>query len=174
MPVLKYRNLYILHKPAVYHEVCKVFTDAKLTNQIHDFVMLEVNGGAPFPIDPNIAVKELKIKKLIDKWLDSTTDRIKIELGMWESAPCPIYTGNITKEVLEKAEKELYNIIVEDYRWGKDEVERLLKGIGDTNEIEDFKDAVCEEEEKLVMEYGGIYYEDMSDEEYEKITGQSL
>lgn len=169
MPTLKYRNLYISHKPDVYHEICEVFTDAKLTNKIHDFVMLDVNGGTPFPIDPNIAVKELKIKKLIDKWLDSKTDVIKIELGAWESAPCPIYTDNITKDDLEKAERELYDIMCHYYRWNSDDVNRLLKGIGDSREIEEFKDAVCKEEETLVMNYGGVYYEDMSEEEYNAI-----
>lgn len=174
MPTLKYRNLYILHKPDVYHEICEVFTDAKLTNKIHDFVMLDVNGGTPFPIDYDISVKELKIKKLIDKWLEKTTDIIKIELDAWESAPCPIYTGNITKEDLEKAERELYDIMCHYYRWNKEDVNRLLKGIGETDEINDFKDAVCKEEEVLIMNYGGVYYEDMSEEEYEKIAGQSL
>jgi len=170
MPLLNYRDLYISHESDAYHEICKVFTDAELTNEIHEIVLLDIHGGCPYPVSDI----DKAIKQKIDKWLDSTTDRIKIELGTWESAPCPIYTGNITKEVLEKAEKELYDIMVVDYRWGKEDVNRLLKGIGETDEIEDFKDAVFEEEEKLVMEYGGIYYEDMSDEEYEKITGQSL
>ena len=59
------------------------------------------------------------------------------------------------------------------YRWNKEDVNRLLKGIGETDEIEDFKDAVYSEEELLIMNYGGIYYEDMTDEEYEKIMQES-
>lgn len=164
MGTLKYRNLYISHESDVYHEICKVYTDAELTNEIYDFVMLDVNGGCPYPVDIDGA-----IKKRIDKWLDSKTDIIKIDLDAWESASCPIYTGNITKDDLEKAERELYDIMCHYYRWNSDDVNRLLKGIGDSSEIDDFKDAVCAEEETLVMNYGGVYYEDMPDDEYAAI-----
>lgn len=164
MPTLNYRGCYIHHTPDFYHEICKVYSDKELTNEIYDFVMLDVHGGCPYPVNINNA-----IMSRIDKWLDSKTDVIKIELGAWESAPCPIYTDNITKEDLEKAERELYDIMCHYYRWNSDDVNRLLKGIGDSDEIEDFKDAVCKEEEILIMNYGGVYYEDMSDEEYCKV-----
>lgn len=164
MPTLNYRGCYIHHTPDFYHEICKVYSDKELTNEIYDFVMLDVHGGCPYPVNINNA-----IMSRIDKWLDSKTDVIKIELGAWESAPCPIYTDNITKEDLEKAERELYDIMCHYYRWNSDDVNRLLKGVGDSNEIEEFKDAVCKEEEILIMNYGGVYYEDMSDEEYCKV-----
>lgn len=161
MPTLNYRGCYIHHTPDFHHEICKVYSDKELTNEIYDFVMLDVHGGCPYPVDIDKA-----IMSRIDKWLEKTTDRIEIELGMWESAPCPIYTGKITKDDLDKAERELYYIMCQYYRWNEEGVNRLLKGIGETDEINDFKDAVCEEEEKLVMHYGGVYYEDMTDEEY--------
>ena len=164
MPTLNYRGCYIHHTPDFYHEICKVYSDKELTNEIYDFVMLDVHGGCPYPVNIDKA-----IMNRIDKWLDSKTDVIKIELGAWENAPCPIYTDNITKEDLEKAERELYNIMCHYYRWNSDDVNRLLKGIGETDEIEDFKDAVCKEEELLIMNYGGVYYEDMSEEEYNSI-----
>jgi hypothetical protein len=147
-----------------------VYSDKELTNEIYDFVLLDVHSGSPYP---ETELKQSNIDKAImggiDKWLAKTTDRIEIEVGMWESAPCPIYTGNITRENLEKAEQELYGIMCHYYRWNKEDVNRLLKGIGDANEIEDFKDAVCKEEEVLIMNYGGVYYEDMSEEEYNSI-----
>lgn len=161
MPTLNYRGCYIHHTPDFYHEICKVYSDKELANEIHDFVMLDVHGNCPYPVDI-----EKAIMRRIDEWLEKTTDKIEIEVGMWESAPCPIYTGNITREDLEKAERELYDIMCHYYRWNREDVNRLLKGIGDANEIEDFKDAVCKEEEVLIMNYGGVYYEDMSDEEY--------
>ena len=166
MSILNYRDLYISHERNAYNEICKVFTDAELTNEIHEIVLLDVHGGCPY----SVSVIEKAIKREIDKWLDSTTDRIEIELDVWESALFPIYTGNITKENLEKAERELYHLMCHFHRWDKDDVDRLLKGIGPTDEIEDFKDAVFEVEERLVIEYGGVYYEDMSDEEYSKVT----
>ena len=161
MPTLIYRGCYIHHTPDFYHEICKVYSDKELTNEIYDFVMLNVHGGCPYPVNIDKA-----IMRRIDEWLEKTTDIIKIELDAWESAPCPIYTGNITKDDLEKAERELYDVMCHYYRWNKEDVNRLLKGIGETDEIEDFKDAVSKEEEVLIMNYGGVYYEDMSDEEY--------
>ena len=167
MPTLNYRGCYIHHTPDFYHEICKVYSDKELTNEIYDFVMLDVHGGCPYPVDIDNA-----IKRRIDEWLEKTTDIIKIELNAWESAPCPIYTGNITKDDLEKAERELYDVMCHYYRWNKEDVNRLLKGIGETDEINDFKEAVCKEEEVLIMNYGGVYYEDMTDEEYCEVIEQ--
>ena len=161
MPTLNYRGCYIHHTPDFYHEICKVYSDKELTNEIYAFAMLDVHGGCPYPVNIDKA-----IMSRIDKWLEKTTDIIKIELDEWESAPCPIYTGNITKEDLEKAERELFDVMCHYYRWNKEDVNRLLKGVGETDEINDFKDAVSKEEEVLIMNYGGVYYEDMSDEEY--------
>ena len=168
MPTLNYRGCYIHHTPDFFHEICKVYSDKELTNEIYDFVMLDVHGGCPYFVNIDKA-----IMSRIDKWLDKTTDVIKIELDAWESAPCPIYTDNITKEDLEKAERELYDVMCHYYRWNKEDVNRLLKGIGEDDEINEFKDAVSKEEELLIMNYGGIYYEDMTDEEYEKIMQEN-
>lgn len=167
MPTLNYRGCYIHHTPDLFHEICKVYSDKELTNEIYDFVMFDVHGGCPYSVDIDKA-----IKSRIDKWLEKTTDIIKIELDAWESAPCPIYTGNITKDDLEKAERELYDVMCHYYRWNKEDVNRLLKGIGETDEINDFKEAVCKEEEVLIMNYGGVYYEDMTDEEYCEVIEQ--
>ena len=164
MPTLNYRGCYIHHTPDFFHEICKVYSDKELTNEIYDFVMLDVHGDCPYPVNIDNA-----IMNRIDKWLEKTTDVIKIKLDAWESAPCPIYTGNITKDDLEKAERELYDIMCHYYRWDKEDVNRLLKGIGETDEINDFKDAVSKEEEVLIMNYGGVYYEDMTEEEYANV-----
>lgn len=103
--------------------------------------------------------------------------KIEIELGMWESTPAPIYTGKITDEKLEWAEHELYEIAVAITR-NKQVVDDFLneKGelVDDQYKREKFLERLCEEEEKLVIEIGGIYYEDMTDEEYDAISGQSL
>lgn len=102
-------------------------------------------------------------------------DKIEIEIGMWESAACPIYTGKITDEKLEWAEHELYKRAVAITR-NKQMVDDLLNGKGELVEDQHkrgkFIERLCEEEENLVMEIGGIYYEDMTDEEYEAILAQ--
>lgn len=91
-------------------------------------------------------------------------DRIEIELGMWESAPCPIYTKNVDTD---EVEKRLYASAVRSY--GKELVEDYVtnpayREDGWTTEWEHFQEWLCAEEEALVMECGGIYYEDMETE----------
>lgn len=95
-------------------------------------------------------------------------DKIEIELGMWESAPCPICTDNVD---LDKAEKMLYQSAVTE--WGEKDTKRLLKQDGNgedwTSKWERFMAWLCAEEEVIVCECGGIYYEDMTDEEYNAV-----
>ena len=94
-------------------------------------------------------------------------DKIEIELGMCESAPAPICTDNVD---LDKAEKRLYQSAVTE--WGEEDTKRLLAQDGNENwtrEWEKFMEWLCAEEEAIVVECGGIYYEDMSDEEYQKV-----
>ena len=96
-------------------------------------------------------------------------DRIEIELGMWEDAPCPIYTENVD---LKRAEKLLYQSAVTE--WGEKEVERLLtqdKPDEYSRKWERFQEWLCAEEEAIVIECGGKYIEDMTDEEYNAICG---
>jgi very-short-patch-repair endonuclease len=103
-------------------------------------------------------------------------EKIEIELGMWEMAPCAIYTGNIKDEDLEWAEKELYQIAITAHAYTKQMVDDYLNGKGilvdDQYERDRYLDFICEEEEKLVIEIGGIYYEDMTDEEYNEIVNK--
>ena len=89
-------------------------------------------------------------------------DRIKINLADWENAACPIYTKNVN---LEKAERELYLVMTYIHGYSDSDIERLL---ADTSNDE-FHDTLCREEEISVMENGGKYYEDMSDEEYKAV-----
>jgi hypothetical protein len=88
-------------------------------------------------------------------------EKIEIELGMWESAPCPIYTANVD---LEKAEKLLYQSALT--YCSKDQLEDYLtndsyRGDGWTSDWEKFQEWLCAEEEAIIMDCGGIYYEDM-------------
>lgn len=88
-------------------------------------------------------------------------ERIEIELGMWESAPCPIYTANVD---LEKAERLLYQSALT--YCSKDQLEDYLtndsyRGDGWTSEWDNFQAWLCAEEEAIIMDCGGIYYEDM-------------
>lgn len=86
-------------------------------------------------------------------------DRIEIELGMWEEAPCPIYTQNVD---VDKAEKMLYASMVQ--RYGESEVNELLNASDEmwqTRKYDRFMEQLCAEEESIIIECGGIYYEDL-------------
>lgn len=88
-------------------------------------------------------------------------EKIEIELGAWESAPCPICTTNVD---LDKAERLLYLSALSIY--SKDQLEDYLtnndyRGSGWTREWEKFQEWLCAEEEAIIIECGGVYYEDM-------------
>ena len=95
--------------------------------------------------------------------------KIKIDLDAWENAPCPIYTKNVD---LAFAEMALFNAM--RMIWGYDipSIKNFSKGIGEQRDIDLFNERLCQEEEECILEWGGVYYEDMTDEEFNKIIKQ--
>ena len=88
-------------------------------------------------------------------------ERIRIELDAWESAPCPICTENVD---LDNAEKALYNVMRMRHGYDDNDIKKFLKGKGSQNEVERFNEVLCQEEEECILEWGGVYYEDMDEE----------
>lgn len=95
---------------------------------------------------------------------------IRIDKMSWESASCPMYCGNISDDDMRKIVKELYWTLVDTY-----DREVIAKYVNNENEryerfdeIDDFR---WVEEENLFLDYGGKYYEDMTDEEYAEVCG---
>lgn len=101
-------------------------------------------------------------------------DRIKIDLLDWESAACAIYTANVD---LATAEIELYSAMRNKWGYDDNDINKFLNtpeddlNDEDYNAREKFLSRLCETEELLVIHNGGIYYEDMSDEEYNRLCG---
>lgn len=93
-------------------------------------------------------------------------DRIKIDLLDWEGAACAIYTTNVD---LPTAEIELYSAMRAKWGYDDNDINNFLNNAGNDNAREKFLSRLCEEEELAVMRNGGIYYEDMSEEEYNHI-----
>lgn len=102
-------------------------------------------------------------------------DRIKINLLDWESAACAIYTANVD---LPTAEIELYSAMRAKWGYDDNDINKFLNTPDDDlndedyNAREKFLSRLCEEEELAVMRNGGTYYEDMSDEEYNRICAE--
>jgi hypothetical protein len=87
--------------------------------------------------------------------------RIKIDLNAWESAPCPICTENVD---LKNAEMALFNAMRMIWGYDNKSIEEFSKGIGNERDIELFNERLCQEEEECILEWGGVYYEDMDEE----------
>lgn len=102
-------------------------------------------------------------------------EKIRIDLAMWESSISPIYTKNVNVEL---AEKRLLHSAIQSY--GADVVEDYITNKKEydnekwTSEYEHFCEWLCAEEEAIVIECGGKYYEDMTEEEYAMAMQESL
>lgn len=64
MDIIRYKGYYIQHYADGNHEICHIFTDKELTNKLRDMYLLDVNGGCPYPV--NI---ECAIKRRMDKYV---------------------------------------------------------------------------------------------------------
>lgn len=97
---------------------------------------------------------------------------ISVSRADWESASCPIYCDEISDKDMEEIPQRLYNILVDAF--GTCVVQNYIeKGeeYKDFYEVDDFR---SREEENLFLEYGGRYYEDMSDEEFYNLPKETL
>ena len=99
---------------------------------------------------------------------------INISKGTWEDAPCPISCKDITIEGIKNILKLLYRDLVVTY--GEDIIKEYINYInGIENNVEDIMlyenidELRWKVEEQLFLDNGGIYYEDMTDEEYKKL-----
>ena len=85
-------------------------------------------------------------------------DKIPIDLRAWEDAPCPICTKKVN---LDNAEKLLYLSMCNHHRYNKNDIQTYFNGKGDWRERDKFLEILCIEEEYLVINNGGVYYEDI-------------
>ena len=85
-------------------------------------------------------------------------NKIPIQLEAWESAPSPICTKLVN---LDAAEQLLYQIMTLDYGYSDDDIRRLSGSETQTDESDKWSERLCIEEEAVVIECGGVYYENM-------------
>lgn len=92
-------------------------------------------------------------------------ERIKIDLDYWEDAPFPIKTDKVNEK---KAEEDLY-IAMRQRGYDDEFIENFFKKEQSeyTLEDEDFDIARWTEEEIAIIDNGGIYYEDLEEEDYD-------
>ena len=94
---------------------------------------------------------------------------IEIDSVTWEGAPCPICCKDITDDDYCDIVITLYNILVDCF--GKEQINKYINKMVHGVDFDDIDDFRWREEEKLFLDYGGRYYEDMTDEEYAQVCG---
>lgn len=92
-------------------------------------------------------------------------ERIKIDLDYWEDAPFPIKTDKVNEK---KAEKDLY-IAMRQYGYDDEFMENFFKKENSEYTLDDeiFDIQRWHEEELAILDNGGIYYEDLEEDDYE-------
>lgn len=90
--------------------------------------------------------------------------KIEIDLDYWEDAPCPIKTDKVNQK---QAEEDLY-IAMRQRGYDDEFMEEFFKKDSMEYSLEDkyFDIYRWKEEEKAIIDNGGIYYEDLEEDDY--------
>lgn len=85
-------------------------------------------------------------------------ERINIQLEIWEDAATPICTEKVN---LDAAEQLLYQSMKIYYGYTDEDIQKYLKDGPATRERDRWCERLCKEEEAVIIECGGVYYEDL-------------
>ena len=117
--------------------------------------------------------KEYKVERSVINGVVYYSYRgISVSRADWESASCAMYCDEISDEDMGKIPQRLYNILVDVF--GTSAVQNYIKkghGYKDFDKVDEIR---WREEESLFLEFGGRYYEDMTDEEYDNLPKETL
>ena len=136
---------------------------------------LEIAGKMVMTIEDKIKDVKITTEKNVKFY---QYNGITIDKVTWEEAPCPMYCGNIDDDTMCKIVVSLYDTLERDF--GNDFKDYVDYNNGKelplerTNVLENLDSSRWVEEEMLFAQNGGIYYEDMSDEEYDRLTNNIL
>ena len=97
---------------------------------------------------------------------------ISVSRADWESASCAIYCDEISDEDMEKIPQTLYNILVNVF--GTSAVQNYIEKGEEYKDFDEIDEVRWREEESLFLEFGGRYYEDMTDDEYDNLPKETL
>ena len=97
---------------------------------------------------------------------------ISVSRADWESASCAMYCDEISDENMGKIPQRLYNILVDVF--GASAVQNYIEKGEEYKDFDKIDELRWKEEENLFLEFGGRYYEDMSDEEYDNLPKETL
>lgn len=92
-----------------------------------------------------------------------------VSRGDYESMPCPMYAGEFDDDQMSELARLIYQMLNSQYGYTDRELEKYFND-QTANIDEDLDDAFWREMEEIAVQMGMRYYEDMTDEEYEKIS----
>ena len=97
---------------------------------------------------------------------------ISVSRADWESASCAMYCDEISDEDMGEIPQRLYNILVNAF--GTSAVQNYIEKGEEYKDFDIIDEVRWSEEESLFLEFGGRYYEDMTDEEYDNLPKETL
>lgn len=118
-------------------------------------------------------MKEYKVEKsVINGAVYYSYRGIFVSRADWESASCAMYCDEISDKDMEEIPQRLYNILVDVF--GTCAVQNYIEKGADYERFDEVDELRWSEEENLFLDYGGRYYEDMTDEEYDNLPKETL
>lgn len=92
-----------------------------------------------------------------------------ISRGDYESMPAPMYAGEFDDDQMTELAERIYLCLSNEYSYSKEDLEKYFNY--NPNDLVDYglDMAFWREMENIAIEMGMRYYEDMTDEEYNKI-----
>ena len=97
---------------------------------------------------------------------------ISVSRADWESASCAMYCDEISDEDMKEIPQMLYNTLVDTF--GISTTQNYIKKGQDYKDFDKVDEVRWSAEETLFLDYGGRYYEDMTDEEYDNLPTETL
>lgn len=117
--------------------------------------------------------KEYKVERSVINGVVYYSYRgISVSRADWESASCAMYCDEISDEYMGKIPQRLYNILVNAF--GTSAVQNYIEKGEEYKDFDIIDEVRWSEEESLFLEFGGRYYEDMTDEEYDNLPMETL
>lgn len=92
-----------------------------------------------------------------------------VSRGDYESLPAPMYAGEFDDEKMRKLADEIYQSLYYEYGYSDEELHEFFTN-PDARENEKMSGHFWIEMEKIAVNMGMRYYEDMSEEEYNAIS----
>ena len=94
-----------------------------------------------------------------------------ISREQYETLPCGMYAYGFTDEQMQQIAQEIYDTLHSQYGFDKNQLREYFTDYDPDSEIDD---PFWREMEDIAVKMGMVYYDDMTDEEYQKIKNSAV